>query len=152
MRKWAEPAFGFPVLKAIHPLKTSKNNSGRIGAVIYKATTTDRVHLGYMQDNRRCSSSLHTVLRRAVAVSATPRLVVLNQYQMLPPFYARNIHCREPELAGNEAKNETVICSAALASQVRIFVCFLIRSDCTNCLREQVAVTHTLDLQKTEHA
>lgn len=71
---------------------------------------------------------------------------------MLPPFYAINIHCREPELAGNEEKSETVICSAVLALQVRIFVCFSIRSDCTNCLREQVSVTCTLDLQKIERA
>jgi len=31
-----------------------------------------------------------------MAASETPRLVVLNQDQMLPSFYATNLHRREP--------------------------------------------------------
>lgn len=48
-----------------------------------------------MQDNHGCFSFL--VLRIAREVGETLRLIVLNQYQMLPHLYAIIIHCREPK-------------------------------------------------------
>lgn len=56
-----------------------------------------------------------------MAVSETPRLIVLNQCQMLSPFYAINIHCRAKRQSLLEMKQriKTVICSAVLGLEVK---------------------------------
>lgn len=63
-----------------------------------------------MQDNHRCFCFLDTVLRIAMAVSETPRLIVLNQCQMLSPFYAINIHCREPKDGARWKRSKELDC------------------------------------------
>lgn len=153
MRKRTGPAFGFPVLRAIHPLKPSKNNLGRIGVVIYKATMTEIMCISAKCKIIVDALVLDTVLRIATAVSESPRLIVLNQHQMLPPSYAINIHCREPKdrARWKWSKERDGHLLGSPGSEVRISVYSLTRSDGTNCLSEQVSVKCTLALQKIQH-